>query len=111
MSTVRLSRSNLTRRVLSPLAALALLGLGGCVAYPAYGPGYAGGYYAPGAYYDGGYAPGYAYGPGYAYAPAVVIGGGGYYGGGGGWNGHGGGWNGGGGGWGGGGGGGGGGHH
>ncbi|MDR3499783.1 MAG: hypothetical protein P4L72_11230 [Parvibaculum sp.] len=42
------------------LAALASLGLAGCVAYPA-GPGYA---YAPG-YYAPGYYPGYAYGPGY----------------------------------------------
>ena len=33
------------RRMLAPLAALALLALGGCVVAPAYGPG---GYYAPG---------------------------------------------------------------
>ncbi len=53
------------RRMLAPLAALALLALGGCVVAPAYGPG-------------GYYAPSYAY----ATAPVVV---GGWYGGGGGW--------------------------
>jgi hypothetical protein len=70
MSTVRMFRPSLARHVLVPLAALGLLALGGCVAYPAYGPGY----------YGGGY-----YGGGYAYAPPVVaapviVGGGGYYG-------------------------------
>jgi hypothetical protein len=44
------------RRVLAATAALALLALSGCVAYPA-GPGYA-------------YAPA----PGYVYAPPVAVG-------------------------------------
>jgi hypothetical protein len=60
------------------LAALALLGLAGCVAYPADYYGYGGGYYAPA--------------PAYAYAPPVVgpvyIGGGCCWGGWGGWHGH-----------------------
>ncbi len=53
------------RRLLLPLAAVALLGLSGCVAYPA-APGYA---------YDGGgyYAPGYYYAPYAPYAPPVVV--------------------------------------
>jgi hypothetical protein len=47
-------------RVLAATAALALLALSGCVAYPGYGyPGYA-------------YGP--AYGPGYVYAPPVAVG-------------------------------------
>jgi hypothetical protein len=75
-----MSRSTLVRRVLPPLAGLALLALGGCVAYPAYGPGpYAGGYY------DGGY--GYAYAPPVVVAPVpVVVGGGWGRGWGGGWH-------------------------
>ncbi len=52
-------RTNTVRRVLLPVAILALLGLSGCVVYPAH-PGYA---YGDGSYY----APGYYYGP-----PAVV---------------------------------------
>lgn len=54
-------------RKLLALAALASLGLAGCVAYPA-GPDYA---YGPG-YYAPGYYPGYAYGPGY-YNGAVIY--------------------------------------
>ena len=88
MATLRMCRSPNARCLLVPLAAVALLALGGCVAYPAYGPGYAGGYYGS-AYSSGyGYAPGYAY----AYAPPVItgdviLGGGGWYGGGYGYNG------------------------
>lgn len=61
MVALCLSRSLLppARRGLAVVAVLALVALGGCVAYPAYGPGYYGGYYAPG----------------YAYAPPVVVGG------------------------------------
>ena len=81
MSTVRMSRSTLARRVLTPLAALALLAIGGCVAYPAYGPG---------PYGDGGYyAPGYAYAPPVVVAPVPVVVGGGWgrgWGWGGGWH-------------------------
>ena len=86
MSTVRMSRSTLARRVLTPLAALALLAIGGCVAYPAYGPGP-----SAGGPYDGGYyAPGYAYAPPVVVAPVpVVVGGWGW---GRGWGGWGGGW-------------------
>ncbi len=76
MAALRASRSSFARALLVPVAALAALALGGCVAYPAYGPGY-------------GYAPGYVY-------PAPVVVGGGYYGGGGGYYGGGGGWHGGG---------------
>jgi hypothetical protein len=56
------------RRWLLAAAAVATLGLSGCVAYPYDG-------YYGGGYYGGGYYPGY---PGYAYAPpvGVVIGGG-----------------------------------
>jgi hypothetical protein len=63
------------------LAALALFGLSGCVAYPA----------GPYGYSDGGY---YAPAPAYVYAPPPVVGGvylggwGGGWGGGGGWHGH-----------------------
>jgi hypothetical protein len=78
MSTKRIFRPSLTRRVFVPLAAATLLTLGGCVAYPAYGPGYNGGGYASGGYYE----PGYTYAPPVVVAP-VVVGGyrGGYYGG------------------------------
>jgi len=67
-------------RILSLAAALALLGLSGCVAYPAPGYGNYGGsgyygdngyyggsgYYGDSGYYGGGYYGGYT--PGYAYA-------------------------------------------
>lgn len=72
MSPSPMSLATASRRMPAPLAALALLALGGCVAYPAYGPAGYGGYYAPG----------------YAYAPGpVIVDGGGWYGGGGGWGG------------------------
>lgn len=60
MCTMRMFGSSLSRGVLLPIAVLFMLALGGCVAYPAYGPGYYGGYY----YGSGYYGPGY-YGPGY----------------------------------------------
>lgn len=61
MFALRTYRMASARRILVAGAALALLALSGCVAYPAYGPGpYGGGYYAPG----------------YSYAPPVVVGGG-----------------------------------
>ena len=64
------SRRSLSRFA-RPLLLALVLALGGCVAYPAYGPGPYGRYYAPG----------YAYPPGYVYAsPPVVVGGGGWYG-------------------------------
>ncbi len=72
------------RRMLATGAAIALLALSGCVAYPYPGYGYYGGGY--GGYYGAPYAYGYA-------GPPVVVGGvwggggwrggGGYYGGGG----------------------------
>lgn len=84
MVALRASRSSLVRALLVPLAVLAALAVGGCVAYPAYGPGYGGNGYAPG----------------YVYPAPVVVGGGGYYRGGGGYyGGGGGGYYGGGGGW------------
>jgi hypothetical protein len=57
------------RRVLAAAAALGLLALSGCVAYPygGYGP------YDGGGYYGGYYGAPYAYGYG---GPTVVIGGG-----------------------------------
>lgn len=68
-----MSTSTLRRHGRSALAALALLALSGCVAYPGYGYGY-------------GY-PAYGY-PAYAYAgPPVVVGVGGGW-----WGWHGGGW-------------------
>lgn len=70
------------RRALAAGAAVVLLALTGCVAYPAY-PGYG--------YYDGGYSYGGPYTYGYA-APSIVVGGvwgggwgGGWHGGGGHW--------------------------
>lgn len=69
MATLRTSFLWFARPLLVPFAALALLALGGCVAYPAYGPGYYGGGY---------YGSGYAYAPGYTYAAPVVVGGYGY---------------------------------
>jgi len=71
------SPSRPLRRLLAAGAALALLTLSGCVAYPYPGYGYNGGYY--GGYYGAPYAYGYG-------GPAVVVGGswccGGWHGGG-----------------------------
>jgi hypothetical protein len=61
----------LTRRVVAPLAALALLALSGCVAYPD-------------PYYGGGYYGGYGYAPAPAYVGPTVVVGGGWWG----WHGH-----------------------
>jgi hypothetical protein len=64
-SVMNTTERRLIHRLLPAAAALTLLALSGCVAYPA-GYGYG---YAPG------YAPGYAYAPApYVYGPPVTVG-------------------------------------